>query len=358
MACWSETGMATSSRALETASAAARMPAPSAVGLAPAATLRMPSCTRAWASTVAVVVPSPATSLVLVATFLASWAPRFSYGSSSSTSRAMVTPSLVMVGAPNFLSRTTLRPRGPSVTLTASASLSTPRSSARRASSLNLMILAMGPFRSGGARGGTTTAPGPGQDGSPGRSGDVLERPRPEARPERARDEEDEVLLLLHDGEQVAGGEHEVLLAGVLDLGAAVLRVDDDVADVDVERDAVAVVVDAAGAHGDDRALLRLLLGGVRDDQAGGGGRLGLVGLDHDTVLERLDGDLGSGRHEVTPPSGSDGGWTARCGPGSWAAVAGVRRGPVSIGTLPRRVPAAQPGHRGGGTGPAGGWCG
>src|SRR3712207_7692088 len=39
--------------------------------------------------------------------------------------------------------------------------------SARRASSLNLMILAMGPFRSGGEQGRTTTAPGPGQFGSP-----------------------------------------------------------------------------------------------------------------------------------------------------------------------------------------------
>src|ERR1700749_1308966 len=46
-----------------------------------------------------------------------------------------------MVGAPHFLSSTTLRPRGPSVTLTASASLSTPRSSERRASSSNSRIL-------------------------------------------------------------------------------------------------------------------------------------------------------------------------------------------------------------------------
>ena len=52
--------------------------------------------------------------------------------------------------------------------------------------------------------------------------------------------------LLLDDGEDVARGEDEVLLAGVLDLGAAVLAVDDLVADRDVERDAVAVVVDAA----------------------------------------------------------------------------------------------------------------
>src|SRR5580698_9290587 len=80
-------------------------------------------------------------SLVLVATSLASWAPRFSYGSSSSTSLATVTPSLVMVGAPHFLSMTTLRPRGPSVTFTVSASLLTPRSSERRASSSNSRIL-------------------------------------------------------------------------------------------------------------------------------------------------------------------------------------------------------------------------
>ncbi len=51
----------------------------------------------------------------------------FSKGSSSSMSRAIVTPSLVIVGEPNFLSRTTLRPFGPIVTLTASASLSMPR---------------------------------------------------------------------------------------------------------------------------------------------------------------------------------------------------------------------------------------
>src|SRR5881275_525002 len=78
------------------------------------------------ASTVAVVVPSPATSEVLEATSRTSCAPIFSYGSSSSISFATVTPSLVIVGEPNFLSRMTLRPLGPSVTLTASARLLTP----------------------------------------------------------------------------------------------------------------------------------------------------------------------------------------------------------------------------------------
>ena len=126
-----------------TAATAASMPRLRLDGEAPAATLRMPSRTMAWASTVAVVVPSPATSLVLVATSLASWAPRFSNESSSSISRAMVTPSLVIVGAPYFLSITTLRPSGPRVTLTASASLLTPRSSARLAVSSNCRVLAM-----------------------------------------------------------------------------------------------------------------------------------------------------------------------------------------------------------------------
>ena len=96
------------------------------MGLAPAATFRRPSCTMAQARTVAVVVPSPATSSVFLATSLTSSAPIFSNGSSSSMSLAMDTPSLVMVGAPHFLSRTTLRPFGPSVTRTASASLFMP----------------------------------------------------------------------------------------------------------------------------------------------------------------------------------------------------------------------------------------
>jgi hypothetical protein len=47
-----------------------------------------------------------------------------------------------MVGLPNLRSMTTLRPLGPSVTLTASASLSTPFFSDARASVLNISSLA------------------------------------------------------------------------------------------------------------------------------------------------------------------------------------------------------------------------
>ena len=86
----------------------------------------MPSVKIERASTVAVVVPSPATSEVFEATSLTICAPMFSNLSSSSISLATVTPSLVTVGAPKLFSSTTLRPLGPSVTVTASASTLTP----------------------------------------------------------------------------------------------------------------------------------------------------------------------------------------------------------------------------------------
>src|SRR5918994_1247122 len=98
----------------------------------------------ACASTVAVVVPSPATSEVFEATSRTICAPMFSRGSFSSISLATVTPSLVMTGEPNFLSRTTLRPLGPSVTFTASARRLTPRRIACRDSSPYVICFAIG----------------------------------------------------------------------------------------------------------------------------------------------------------------------------------------------------------------------
>ena len=118
------------------------------MGLAPAATFFIPSRTMAWARTVAVVVPSPATSLVLVATSRARWAPRFSKGSLSSISLATLTPSSTTAGGPNFFSRITLRPRGPRVTRKALARASTPSLSLRRASTSNTSCLAGMPLPS------------------------------------------------------------------------------------------------------------------------------------------------------------------------------------------------------------------
>ena len=102
------------------------MPRFRSIGFMPAATYFMPSRTMAWASTVAVVVPSPAMSLVLEATSLTICAPMFWSLSLSSISLATDTPSLVTVGAPKQRSSTTLRPLGPSVTLTALARMFTP----------------------------------------------------------------------------------------------------------------------------------------------------------------------------------------------------------------------------------------
>src|SRR5215217_2993465 len=222
-------------------STAVSMPFLRASGFAPAATFFRPSRTMAWARTVAVVVPSPATSLVAVATSRTSWAPWFSKTSSTSTSRAMDTPSLVIVGAPNFLSSTTFRPFGPSVTFTASASLFTPASRPRRASSSNFRILAMTP-------------------------------------------------LLLDDGEHVARREDQQVVAFHRDLGAAVLAVDDGVPRLDVHGDQLTGVLrPLAGTDGEDFALLRLLLGGVGDDEAAGGRLLGFTGLDDDAVVEGLE---------------------------------------------------------------------
>src|SRR5829696_5196249 len=86
-------------------------------------------------------------------------APMFSNLSSSSISFATVTPSLVMRGAPKLLSRTTLRPLGPSVTFTALARMSTPRSifsraSAEKRTSLAAMLRYSFEFLSGQIGGG------------------------------------------------------------------------------------------------------------------------------------------------------------------------------------------------------------
>src|SRR5881392_723456 len=79
----------------------------------------------------------------------------------------MVTPSLVIVGAPHFFSRTTLRPLGPNVTLTASARLLRPRSRPRRASSSYAIILAIAKCSSGYGD-GTSVVGRSARDGRPG----------------------------------------------------------------------------------------------------------------------------------------------------------------------------------------------
>ena len=83
---------------------------------------------------VAVVVPSPAVSFVLLATSYTNFAPIFSNLSSNSISLAILTPSFVINGDPYSFSRTTLRPLGPKVTRTAFANVLTPLNMDSRAS--------------------------------------------------------------------------------------------------------------------------------------------------------------------------------------------------------------------------------
>ena len=128
------TGFEAAASSLTTVSTARRMPRISVLASAPAASWRRPALKSASARTVAVVVPSPASSDVLLAASFTSFAPMFSTLLRSSISSATLTPSLVMFGPPQLRSRTAFRPRGPSVLLTAAASFSTPASSCLRAS--------------------------------------------------------------------------------------------------------------------------------------------------------------------------------------------------------------------------------
>src|SRR5262249_30447907 len=233
------------------------MPRLRSIGFMPAATDLPPSRTMACASTVAVVVPSPAVSLVFEATSRSICAPIFSNLSSSSISLATVTPSLVMRGAPKLFSMTTLRPLGPSVTLTALARTSTPRNIRSRASAENLTSLAAisdsswilvrslpGFLRLSSPEGadGPDRCPGP-VSGSAAACA--------QSSGEHAHD-----VGLLHD---------EEFLAVELDLGAGPFAEQHTVADLEVDRNQLAGLVAAAGSHRSHFALRGLFLGRVGD---------------------------------------------------------------------------------------------
>src|SRR6476619_6022896 len=238
-------------RSATTASTAMSIPRFRSIGFMPAATDLAPSRTMAAASTVAVVVPSPAASADLEATSRTIWAPMFSNLSSSSISLATVTPSLVLRGAPNDLSSTTLRPLGARVTFTALARISTPRSMRSRASTPNFTSLA-----------------------------DIFDFP--------------ELNLVSHP----SSGASQALLRvsvcgdglGSLLLGSGNVGEDaHDVAFLEVDRDQLAGLGAATRADGGDFALRGLFLGTVRNDDAASGLLFGVDALDHDAVMKRTE---------------------------------------------------------------------
>src|SRR6266436_3368459 len=162
---------------------------------------------------------------------------------------ATVTPSLVMVGLPNFLSITTLRPLGPIVAFTADAMMLTPRSRAARPSSLNRICF--------GIWCSSSIVEGMTQPSRPGRVGGVRS-PR-----------------LLDNGQHVVD----------LHLGAGILAEQDAVVGLYVQADLLAVLVHLPVAYRDDLALLGLLLGGIRNDDAALLDFLLLLALDEDAVM-------------------------------------------------------------------------
>src|SRR5262249_45720828 len=237
------------------------MPRRSCIGLAPAARFLRPSLTIACARTVAVVVPSPATSLVLVAASFRSCAPMFSKGSSSEISLATVTPSWVTVGAPNFLSSATLRPLGPRVVLTALARVSMPFLSERRACSSKTSCLAMFfqfPLCGENAFGSPTLPAS-------------------------------ELLLVLENRQDIRLAQHEQVLTVELEFRAAVLGEEHAVAFLDLQRLAIALVGELARADGDHGSFLRLFLGGIGNDEAARRHLFLGAGPDDHAVADGLD---------------------------------------------------------------------
>src|ERR1051325_9468920 len=173
--------------------------------------MRQPSPKMGRAGTGGVVLPSPATSEVFDATSFTICAPMFSNLSSSWISLATVTPSLVTIGAPHDFSIITLRPFGPRVTVTESARIFTPSRIFSRASVPNLKLFAAIAF-------------------SPLRDSETS-----------AYDDAEDVVL----------AKNEVLLIVELDLRARVLREQNRVACLHVEREDLAVLA-LARAHRDD----------------------------------------------------------------------------------------------------------
>src|SRR3984957_5731915 len=182
----------------------------------------------------------------------------FSNLSSSSISLATVTPSLVMRGAPYDLSRITLRPFGPSVTLTALLRISTPRSIRSRASEekrTSLADMMFNPWLEMRGRAG---------------SGRLF------LRGARALDHPHDVGLL-HD---------QKVLAVDLDFGAGPFAEQHPVARSEFEWRQLPALVPSARPHGDDLALLRLLLDGVGNDDAALRLFLSFNAADDDAVVQ------------------------------------------------------------------------
>ena len=219
------------------------MPRLSSIGLAPAATFFRPSWTIAWASTVAVVVPSPATSLVLVAT-------------SFEQLRAHVLERVLELDLLGDGDAVVGDGRGAELLVERDvAALRAERGLDRVGQRVDAALER--PAR------GLVELNDLGHGCSSSRCCQChrIRRPRRNVNPRT--DVYSSIMARMSFSD-----EDQVLLVVVLELGAGVLGEEHLVADLDVHRDALAVVVEAALADGHDRAALRLLLGRVGQDDA------------------------------------------------------------------------------------------
>src|SRR5438067_6930060 len=97
-----------------------------------------------------------------------------------------------------------------------------------------------------------------------------------------------ELAVADHLGQHVALAQDQDLVGTDLDLGPAVLGEDDLVTLLHVHLDVLAVLVPSARADRQDAAALRLLLGGVGQDDAAHRRLLLLEDLDDEAVSKRL----------------------------------------------------------------------
>ena len=185
----------------------------------------------------------------------------FSNLSASSISLATVTPSLVIRGAPKLLSSTTLRPLGPSVTFTASARMSTPRSMRSRASAPKRTSLAA-----------MCIIPSLIRDRSRARG---LRRPSSWPRGVPSTMPMMSLSFMIRSSSPSSLTSVPDHLPNRMRSPALTSRAT-----------ICAGLVAGAGAGGDDLAFHRLFLGGVGDDDAARGLLFGIQPADHDPVVQ------------------------------------------------------------------------
>src|SRR5437667_3419160 len=130
---------------------------------------------------------------------------------------------------------------------------------------------------------------------------------------------------LLDDAENVAFLHDQQVLSVDLHFGAGPLAEQHGVTHLEVDRNELAGLVARARADSDDFALLRLLLGGVGNDDAAGGLLFGIDAAHDDTVVERAE-------LHASPPSQISDVHKARAGPSGGAKSNWERKNPSSRG--------------------------